>query len=77
MAENPSERDGAVDESRAEKVEFWLLYAAMFVLSIASELVALLLPWRWAGKSKLNRKTSVIERAREYSSTHAGLAFMG
>jgi formate-dependent nitrite reductase membrane component NrfD len=74
MAENP---DDAVDESRAEKVEFWLVYAAMFVLSIASELVALLFPWRWVGKSKLNRKTSVIERARKYSSTHAGLAFMG
>jgi hypothetical protein len=61
----------------SEELEFRLVFVAIFVIFFTAALVSRLVPWRWEFGPRAEKRMSIIEKARETSSTMTGLAFMG
>jgi hypothetical protein len=65
------------DARWVEEVEFRLIFVAAFIVFLTATAVSHLMPWRWGSGPRADGNASIIERAREASSTITGLAFMG
>jgi hypothetical protein len=78
MADDKEPLDLIPSDGRwVDEMEFRLIFVATFAIFVIGIFVLRLTPWRWGAHQRAKQKMSIIEEARETSSTITKLAFMG
>jgi hypothetical protein len=72
MADDRDTRD-----RRVEKIQFWVIFFATFLIFVSAASVQRLLPRGWTANSSSTDKLSIIARARVNAGTVSKFAFMG
>jgi hypothetical protein len=71
---------GSHDLSRdwiVDRLQFWFIFGATFVVLVAAALVGTLLPWTWRRRPGSDEHNWFIGRAWHTAGTLTELAFMG
>jgi hypothetical protein len=67
----------AASDRIADRIQFYLIFAATFVTLLAAATVSSLLPWMRRDRSLLHDKRWFVGRAWDDASTFVELAYMG